>query len=115
MDGNSIILQTLRSIRDDIELIRKDGSERGRAVWEKLNDQEKVIALIDHRLLKIEEAVAGQTLTLGQYQAMKLKAEGAGWLGKKLMWVGSIVLGAAGWIYASWDRIYQLLKMLLIR
>lgn len=115
MDAGSLILEQLRDLKQDIQQIRDDGSKRGRDIWEKLNGQDVTLALLGDRLGRVEQKISGQELTLQEYQDLKKKAEGAGWLGRRLLWLGSFVLGAAGWIYASWSTITAALKWLLGR
>ncbi|TRL39816.1 hypothetical protein [Rhizobium straminoryzae] len=110
MDGTQIILRQLEMMNRRLDTIDEAGSERGRRIWEKLNAQDTQIALLAHRFASLEESVSGQALTLSQYQDLRKKAEGAGWLGQKLLLLGSFVLGAAGWIYGSWSTIAGAIK-----
>ncbi|MHA7968970.1 hypothetical protein [Rhizobium sp. CAU 1783] len=112
MDGTAIILEQLRNVHERLEKIDQAGSERGRRLWEKLNEQDRELVLLGHRFSKLEESVNGQASTLEQYQDLKKRAEGAGWLGQKLIWIGAFVLSAAGWIYSSWNTIASALKWL---
>lgn len=115
MDASTLILEQIRDLKKDLQQIRDDGSKRGRDIWDKLNGQEVTLAVLGDRLGRVEEKISGQELTLQEYQDLKKKAEGAGWLGRRLLWVGSLVLGAAGWIYASWSTIASTLKWMIGR
>lgn len=115
MDAASLILEQIRDLKKDLQEIRSDGSKRGRDIWDKLNGQDVTLALLGDRLGRVEDKISGQELTLQEYQDLKKKAEGAGWLGRRLLWFGSVVLGAAGWIYGSWSTITAAMKWLLGR
>lgn len=115
MDAASLILEQIRDLKGDLQEIRKEGSKRGQDIWRKLSDQDTQLALLGDRLGRVEGKLSGQELTLQEYQDLKKKAEGAGWLGRRLLWLGSFVLGAAGWIYASWSTITAALKWLIGR
>jgi hypothetical protein len=115
MDATNLILEQLRGIKTDLADIRRDGSERGRDIWKKLNDQDRELALLGHRFGKLEESVTGQASTLQKYQDLHKQAQGAGWLGQRLLRFGIVILGFAGWIYASWATIVGALKWIIGR
>ncbi|BCH62987.1 hypothetical protein RvVAT039_02030 [Agrobacterium vitis] len=110
MDTSALILRELAQINRRIDDVSKEGSERGRRTWEKLNEQDVALALINVRVGAVEVSITGHTMTLQQYQELKAKAAGAGWLGQKLLWVGGGVLAAAGWLYSVSETIIGALK-----
>ncbi|MGQ2968896.1 MAG: hypothetical protein ACT6RF_09125 [Allorhizobium sp.] len=113
MDGTQLIMEQLRMMNSRLEKIDEAGSKRGRDLWVKLNEQDKALAVLDHRMSGLEGAVNGQAVTLAEYQKMKQKAEGAGWLGRKLWISGSVILTVAGSIYTGWTTIASALKWLI--
>lgn len=113
MDGLALIMKQLEMMNGRLDKIDEAGSERGRRIWEKLNEQDKTLALLDHRFTGLETAVNGQAITLAEYQKMKQKAEGAGWLGKKLWLAGGVVIAAASYLYSGWTTIATTLKWLI--
>lgn len=115
MDGLALIMKQLEMMNGRLDKIDEAGSERGRRIWEKLNEQDKTLALLDHRFTGLETAVNGQAITLAEYQKMKQKAEGAGWLGKKLWLAGGVVIAFASYIYSGWTTIATTLKWLIGR
>lgn len=115
MEGLQIILKQLDIMHGRLDKIDEAGSERGRRIWEKLNQQDLALALLDQRFNRLEESVNGQALTLAEYQKLKIKAEGAGWLGRRLWVAGGIVLTMAGGIYSSWTAIATAIKWLIGR
>lgn len=115
MDGLALIMKQLEMMNGRLDKIDEAGSERGRRIWEKLNEQDKTLALLDHRFTGLETAVNGQAITLAEYQRMKQKAEGAGWLGKKLWLAGGVVLALASYVYSGWTTFATALKWLVGR
>lgn len=113
MNGLELIMKQLEMMNGRLEKIDEAGSERGRRIWEKLNEQDRTLALLDHRFTDLESAVNGQAETLADYQRMRQKAEGAGWLGRKLWWIGGGVLTIAGGLYSSWTTIASALKWMI--
>jgi hypothetical protein len=113
MDGLALIIKQLDTMNGRLDRIEEAGSERGRRIWEKLSDQDKTLAILEHRFTGLETAVNGQALTLAEYQRMKQKAEGAGWLGRKLWGLGGVLLSVAGGIYYWWSAIAGALKWLV--
>lgn len=113
MDGLHLIITQLDAMNRRLDKIDEAGSERGRRVWEKLNQQDLTLAVLDQKFMRLEESVNGQALTLAEYQTLKIKAEGAGWLGRKLWLVGGFILTIAGGIYTSWNAIFSVLKWLV--
>ena len=113
MDGLQIIMKQLEMMNGRLDTIAADGSKRGHDLWEKLNEQGRDLAVLTHRFVSLEESVNGQAVTLSEYQDLKKKAEGAGWLGQKLLRFGWVILAAAGWVYASWTSIVSMLKWLI--
>ena len=115
MDGTQLIMKQLEMMNGRLDTIAADGSKRGHDLWEKLNQQGRDLAVLTHRFSLLEESVNGQAVTLSEYQDLKKRAEGAGWLGQKLLRFGWVVLGIAGWVYASWASVVALLKWLIGR
>ncbi len=112
MDQNALILahldaanRQMERINSRLDEISKEGSERGRRIWEKVSAQGEQLVAISHRLGTVEESVAGAKPTLNQVINLRAKAEGAGWLGRKLLLIGTALLGAAGWLYSVRDTI----------
>lgn len=107
MDANALILGQLQGINARLDAIQAEGSERGRMLWQEVNDQGKTLVAISHRLGTVEKSMEGAQPTLKQFTDMQAKAVGAGWLGRKLMLIGTGLLGAAGWLYSVRDTIWQ--------
>lgn len=107
MDANALILGQLQAMNARLDAIQAEGSERGRLMWKEVNDQGKMLVAISHRLGAVEKSVAGAQPTLNEVINLKARANGAGWLGKKLLVIGAALLTAAGWIYSARDAIWQ--------
>lgn len=114
MSGEAMILAHLQAVNAQMERINgrlddlsKEGSERGRRLWEEVNQQGKTLVSISHRMEAVEKGVAGAKPTLDEYAELKAKAVGAGWLGRKLWLVGSGLLVAASWLYSVRDSIWH--------
>lgn len=105
MDANQLILGQLQAMNARLDAIQAEGSERGRRIWEKVSAQGEQLVSISHRLGTVEESVTAAKPTLNQVINMRAKAEGAGWLGRWLFWIGSALLSAAAWAYAARDAI----------
>lgn len=105
MDANQLILGQLQAMNARLDAIQSEGSERGRRIWEKVSAQGEQLVSISHRLGTVEESVAGAKPTLNQVINLRAKAEGAGMLGRWLLWIGSALLGAAAWAYSARDAI----------
>ncbi|RKE84607.1 hypothetical protein [Rhizobium sp. AG855] len=115
MDGLGLIMKQLEMMSDRLDTIASEGSRRGRDLHDKLNQQGRDLAVLTHRLGSLEDSVNGQAVTLNEYQDFKKKAEGAGWLGQKLLRFGWVILAVAGWVYGSWTNIVSMLKWLVGR
>lgn len=112
MDANQLILGQLQAMNARLDAIQAEGSERGRRIWEKVSAQGEQLVSISHRLGVVEEGVTAAKPTLNQVIELRAKADGAGWLGKKLLWVGSglialgsALLGLVAWAYSARDAI----------
>lgn len=75
-----------------------------------LEGEAKALATLNHRLAGVEQRLDAATPTLREYTEFRLRAEGAGWMGKKLWWIGGGVIAAAAWLYAAWDRVLEILR-----
>jgi len=112
MDQNALILahldaanRQMERINSRLDEISKEGSERGRRIWEKVSAQGEQLVSISHRLGTVEESVTAAKPTLNQVINLRAKAEGAGALGRWLLWIGSGLLGLVAWAYAARDTI----------
>lgn len=105
MDANQLILGQLQAMNARLDAIQSEGSERGRRLWEKVSAQGEQLVSISHRLGTVEESVTAAKPTLNQVLELRAKADGAGWLGRKLLLIGTALLGAAGWLYSVRDTI----------
>lgn len=105
MDANQLILGQLQAMNARLDAIQAEGSERGRRIWEKVSVQGEQLVSISHRLGAVEESVTAAKPTLNQVINLRAKAEGAGALGRWLLWIGSGLLGLVAWAYAARDAI----------
>jgi len=103
MDAETLML--LKSIQSRLDEVHREGGERGRRMWGEINEQKVTLVSINHRLGMVESAVAGAKPTLEDYKLQRDRVAAAGWLGKKLWWFGTLVIGAVGGIYAIKDYI----------
>ena len=113
MSGDIATLEMLRQINDRLETIRKEGSDRGESIWQKINDLEKQQVRIDERLKSVESSVNTAHQTTVKVKEMQDKAAGAGWLGAKLMLIGGFLLSTAAALYAVRDSIIHWVKILM--
>jgi hypothetical protein len=61
------------------------------------------ISHMDRRIYVVETKVTSITPVTQDFQNLRLKAEGAGWLGRSLWQIGGWVIGAAASLYAAWQ------------
>jgi|GEM_PF-3270263 Protein of unknown function (DUF1515). len=109
----SELRREVASVRSEISSVREDGSERGRRQWEQMNRHQELLTKLDGRMEKVENDVATAKPTLTEYSNLKLRAEGAGWLGRKLWILATVTISGAAWVYASWDKVVYWTKALM--
>lgn len=71
--------------------------------------RDEMLIRIDHRLEKVEAFVLGASPTLAEFNSLKLKAQGAGVMGR-VVWIGAgaliaILAGLSGWIGKIFDTL----------
>lgn len=103
--SEQLFLQQFDLIHKRLAEIREEGSERGRRQWEALNELRSQNAVMAHRLSKLEEENNGQSEALGKYRRLEHQAQGAGWLGRKLLAIGGVLIAGASTLYAAWDTV----------
>ncbi|PZU23909.1 MAG: hypothetical protein DI589_06535 [Shinella sp.] len=103
--SEQLFLQQFDLIHKRLAEIREEGSERGRRQWEALNEVREQNAVMAHRISKLETSNEGQSEALEKYRRLEHQAQGAGWLGRKLLAVGGILIAGASSLYAAWDTI----------
>jgi len=113
VDASSIIIAQLEQLNRRFESLQEDGEARGRRMWEKLNDQDKDLALIKYRIGQVEVSVKGHQTAMDEIDKMRVQAMGAGWLGKKLIWIGGGLVSVAAWLYSASDNVLAFLKWLI--
>lgn len=113
MDASALILEQLRQITIRLDDIQRDGEARGRRIWEKLNEQDRDLALIKYRMGQVETAVNGQQVAMDEMDKMRVQAMGAGWVGKKLIWIGGGLMSLAAWLYSVSDSMLAFLKWIV--
>lgn len=101
------------TVRSEIDQVRKDGSKRGRDLWDQTNRQGELLIRVDERTKKLEEQIADSKPTLSDYRTWKTRAEAAGWLGRKLWIIGGGLIGAVITAYSYWDKITHWLRIML--
>lgn len=99
------IAAQLDRIEHNLRLVQEEGAERGRRIWEEINNQGQTLAVIKHRVDVVEKSVAGQAPTIAEVTAMRHRAEGAGWLGRNLWKLAVTSIGFAGWVYSARETI----------
>lgn len=99
------LLDQFRQVNHNLESIREEGAERGRRLWERLGEQGEAIAVLSHRVATLEETQAKNASQLSTYGRIHAQAQGAGLLGKFLIWFGGWLIAAAYWLYTSWSEI----------
>lgn len=101
-----------REMSAELEAVRVDGSDRGRRVWERFEEQARILGAMDLRLARVEGGLDAAAPTLKEYQALRARAESAGWIGRKLWVTGGLIISAAAWVYSSWERIIDVIRWL---
>lgn len=103
--SEQLFLHQFDLIHKRLAEIREEGSERGRRQWEALNELRAQNVVMSHRLSELEKSNEGQSEALGKYRRLAHQAEGAGWLGRKLLAIGGLLLAGASALYAARDAI----------
>lgn len=68
--------------------------------------QNKILMTLEHRMEKFELFITGASPTLQEFNALKLKAEGAGILGKLLWFLSGISISAAAAVFAFTQKLW---------
>ncbi len=107
MDANQLILGQLQAMNARLDVIQSEGVARGWAIMEQVGAHGEQLVSISHRLGVVEDSVKAAKPTLNQVVNMRAKAEGAGVLGRWLLWIGSGLLGVAASVYSARDAIWH--------
>lgn len=100
-----VMKEQLRAITEDM----KEARHARRNAYIAQEKRDELLFKIDHRLEKVETFMAGASPTLNDFNALKLKAEGAGTLGK-FIWIGAgmligLVASLSGMLSKLFDNI----------
>lgn len=90
-------------IQEQMRTLLEDSKEARHARKNQYMAQEqlaKTLMAVEHRLDKFENFVTGASPTLAEFNALKLKAEGAGTLGKWLWFLAGFSISAVAAIVA---------------
>lgn len=116
----ALINSALEGVRDDIRDLRVDGSERGRRIYEKFDQQGEALAeqkreleSLQARMTDFEDAMRAAAPALKELSETKLRAEGAGWLGRLLWKLGMALISGAAGIYFYWEKIVATIRWLV--
>lgn len=110
MDASALIIDRLQAMDARLAKIENDGAERGRRLWEEVNSLRDMMIRQEVRVANIESGFASAKPTIDDVHAMKLKAAGAGLLGRALWVTGGWLMAGAVWVYASWEYVVTLVK-----
>jgi hypothetical protein len=89
-------------------------SESRSRMFERMEKQGKDMVELRRDVERLQDTYEEAAPTLHEFRTMKLKADGAGILGRVLLRFGGWVLGAAAALYAARDQIAAVLKALFV-
>jgi hypothetical protein len=97
-------------MQEQMKTLIEDAKEARHARKNLYISQEKrdeMLIRIEHRLEKVEAFILGASPTLAEFNALKLKAQGAGALGR-VVWISAgaligAIAGLSGWIGKLFD------------
>lgn len=95
-DGNNDIPVAIAVIQEQLRSLIKDSEEARHARKNTYMAQEKrdeMLIRIEHRLEKVEAFITGASPTLMEFNALKLKAQGAGVVGRWLWTLAGVTIG----------------------
>jgi len=103
MDVSIAVMQEqLRSIAAGMNEAR----EARKAQYLQSEKQSETLMKIEHRLEKVETFVAGASPTLAEFNALKLKAQGAGTLGRWLWILAGASIGAVATVAGYFQKLW---------
>lgn len=92
---------------------RVESNDSRRRIYEKLEQQSKVLTVLDGRVQKLEKAVEGAAPTLAEFTTYKEQVRGAGRLGRVLWGIGGFVLAAGVALSTVWSHVAAWLQTLI--
>lgn len=97
-------------MQEQMKTLIEDGKEARHARKNMYMSQEKrdeMLIRIEHRLEKVETFITGASPTLAEFNALKLKAQGAGILGGWLWAIAGVSIGVAATLSGVIGRIME--------
>lgn len=92
---------------DAHKLDAKDIAEKASAgrqqIFAAIDAVKDQISHMDKRIYVVETKVTSIVPVTQDFQNLRLKAEGAGWMGKSLWAIGGWLIGAVAALYAGWQ------------
>ncbi len=98
----AVIQEQLSNIAADM----KEAREARKAQYGQAEQQNITLLKIEHRLEKVESFVAGASPTLLEFNALKLKAQGAGAFGKFLWLLAGVTISAAAAVVTYYQKFF---------
>ncbi|MCM2293020.1 hypothetical protein NAC44_11875 [Allorhizobium sp. BGMRC 0089] len=113
MTEQAFITQQFQMMHERLENIQRDGSERGRRLWEKLGEQDRMLAMLDDRTRRMEQVVSGHQAQMDEIDKMRVAARGAGQAGRFMLVIGGSLLSFIAWVYTISDHLLEWLRWLI--
>jgi hypothetical protein len=101
----AVMQEQLRVLIDDMKEARH--ARKNNYLAQEKRDE--LLLRIEHRLEKVESFMLGASPTLAEFNALKLKAQGAGAMGRFLWALAGLTIGAvasmSGWVHRIFEGI----------
>lgn len=94
-------------IENQLKHLIEDGAEAKQSRLRMHQEQEAqnlTLLKIDHRLSSLEAVIAANEPTWKEYREMRLKVQGAGWLGRLLWIAGGLMISLAFWLVGTLQK-----------
>lgn len=105
-DSLRVDVAVIKNMLSNMESEMRKAHASRKAQYEATERQGATLVKIEHRLELVENFVVENRPTLQEFRDLKLKVQGAGWLGRWLYVLAGATIGVAATLVGYWNKLF---------